>query len=85
MSNSFERGPVTYLKWVKSENKIYVLFEVIKYAEDTVQKDKVLLCKRKMALNGMLNIASFNDIYLKFICSYHGKCIPEKKRKLIDS
>lgn len=36
MSNSFERGPVTYLKLVKSENKIYVLFAVIKYAEDIV-------------------------------------------------
>lgn len=61
MSNSFERGPVTYLKLVKSENKIYVLFAVIKYAEDIVRKDKILLCKRKMALNGMLNIVSFND------------------------
>lgn len=67
---------------IKSENKIYnILFEMIKYGEDTVQKDKILLCKSKMALNGMLNISSFNDIYLMFTVSYHGKCIPEEKKK----
>ena len=71
-------------------NKIYnILFEMIKYAEDTVQKGKILLCKRKMALNGMLNISSFNDIYIYiyiyiymvFTFSYLGKCIPEEKKE----